>query len=153
MCAIHGTRHGTESVSQAPHRLHGEASRVALGKVRHLDTGLLWIQHHVIRRNLHIHKVAGSDNEREERHPRALTVVQDQGLSPGTENMHSNENMNDDEDNEVTQVEHVRACRVKLTLKDQLMKRAVCCIQDFLTCQGVPKKHSGSWKPLQCKQL
>ncbi|CAK0797196.1 unnamed protein product [Prorocentrum cordatum] len=35
----------------------GIASRVGLGKVRHLDTGLLWLQHHVNRRDLRIKKV------------------------------------------------------------------------------------------------
>ena len=34
----------------------GIASRVGLGKIRHLDTGLLWVQHHV-------YKVAVPENK------------------------------------------------------------------------------------------
>ena len=40
----------------------GIASRVGLGKVRHLDTGLLWLQHHVNRRDLRIKKVHKDEN-------------------------------------------------------------------------------------------
>ena len=80
----------------------GIASRVELGKIRHLDTGLLWVQHHVSRRNVQTHKVAGPENgadigtkdlnaetlvklmkamnfeEMAGRHPRALEIVHDQ---------------------------------------------------------------------------
>ena len=66
--AIHGTRHGTKSRDQAPCNTDitagtGIARMVGLGKIRHLDTGLPWIQRHVSHRNLQIHKVAGPDNE------------------------------------------------------------------------------------------
>ena len=40
----------------------GMASRVGLGKVRHLDTALLWLQHHVNKKKIRIHKEAGSNN-------------------------------------------------------------------------------------------
>ena len=43
--------------------IKGIASRVGLGKIRHLDSGLQWIQHHVSRRNLQVHMVAGSENK------------------------------------------------------------------------------------------
>ena len=64
------------------------------------------------------------------RHPRALTVAHDQGLS--TENMNGNENMNDDDDNEINQDEHGRPGRMKLTFKDQLIKREVMCFSGRL---------------------
>ena len=41
------------------------------------------------------------------RHPQALNVAHDQGLSPGTENTNGNDTM--DEDEEINQVEHGRA--------------------------------------------
>ena len=40
----------------------GIASRVGMGKIRHLDTGLLWLQHHVNRRDLRIKKVHKDKN-------------------------------------------------------------------------------------------
>ena len=43
--------HTNSSVSK------GIASRVELGKIRHLDTGLLWMQHHVSRRNVETRKL------------------------------------------------------------------------------------------------
>ena len=40
----------------------GMATRIGLGKVRHLDTGLLWIQHHVGRQDIRLKKVDGKAN-------------------------------------------------------------------------------------------
>ena len=104
------------------------ASRVGLGRIRYLDTRLLWKQHNVGRRNFHIHKVAGSENkadigmkdvygetltkrmqamqfeEATGRHPRSLKVAHNQGLGPRTEITNGNENMIEDEDSEINQV-------------------------------------------------
>ena len=40
----------------------GTANRLGLGKVRHLDTALLWLQHHLRRGKLWMMKVLGNDN-------------------------------------------------------------------------------------------
>ncbi len=40
----------------------GMASRIGLGKVRHLDTALLWLQHHVNQKKIRLHKEPGSEN-------------------------------------------------------------------------------------------
>ena len=53
-----------------------------------------------------------------ESHSRILEGAHDLGLSPGTENTNGNENMNEDE--EINQFERGR---MKLALKDQLIKR------------------------------
>eukprot|EP00959_Pyramimonas_sp_CCMP1952_P055754 1165123-Pyramimonas_sp.AAC.1 len=37
----------------------GAASRIGLGKVRHLDAALLWMQHQVGKGKIQIHKVGG----------------------------------------------------------------------------------------------
>eukprot|EP00971_Amphidinium_carterae_P239972 4764000-Amphidinium_carterae.1 len=38
------------------------ASRIGLGKVRHLDTALPWLQHHVNKQHISMMKVAGGSN-------------------------------------------------------------------------------------------
>ena len=40
----------------------GIAQRIGLGKVRHLDVALLWLQHHINRQTLRIAKVPGKEN-------------------------------------------------------------------------------------------
>ena len=40
----------------------GICSRIGLGKVRHLDTGLLWIQNHVEKGIIKVKKVKGTEN-------------------------------------------------------------------------------------------
>ena len=40
----------------------GISSRIGLGKIRHLDTALLWLQHHVNENKLCILKVLGDEN-------------------------------------------------------------------------------------------
>ena len=102
------------------------------GKILHLVTMVLSIQHHVGRRNLQIHKVARSEHKADSgtkggnaetltklmkamnleeatvRPTRALKVVLDQGSFSFTEIMNGNKITNDEEDNETTQVEHGR---------------------------------------------
>ena len=87
----------------------GIASRLGLGKIRHLDTGLLWLQHHVRRKVLQLVKTAGSGNpadigtkdlaekdmkrimvklgfqERTGRHPKALCISGGAGSPAPTE--------------------------------------------------------------------
>ena len=53
----------------------GISSRVGLGKIRHLDAGLLWIQHHVSRRNLQIDKAAGSENKAKDVNAETITTL------------------------------------------------------------------------------
>jgi len=48
---------GTDSTASK-----GLCGRAGLGKIRHLDTGLLWIQHHVESRLLRLRKVKGTTN-------------------------------------------------------------------------------------------
>eukprot|EP00973_Karenia_brevis_P074525 10356769-Karenia_brevis.AAC.1 len=38
------------------------ANRLGLGKIRHLDTALLWLQHHFRRGKLWLKKVLGTEN-------------------------------------------------------------------------------------------
>ena len=75
--ASHGTRHETTSLIQAAQRPCREqgTSRVGLGKIRHLDAGLLWIQHHVSRRNLQIDKAAGSENKAKDVNAETITTL------------------------------------------------------------------------------
>ena len=87
----------------------GIASRLGLGKIRHLDTGLLWLQHHVRRKVLQLVKTAGNGNpadigtkdlaekdmkrimvklgfqERTRRHPKALCISGGAGSPAPTE--------------------------------------------------------------------
>ena len=87
----------------------GIASRLGLGKIRHLDTGLLWLQHHVRRKVLQLVKTVGSGNpadigtkdlaekdmkrimvklgfqERTGRHPKALCISGGAGSPAPTE--------------------------------------------------------------------
>ena len=112
----------------------GIASRVGFGKIRHWDAGLQMdtathgsTKHSdpqcgdIGTKDVNVEtpvKLMNAMNfeEMTGRHPRALKVVHDQGL-----NTFGNESM--DEDKEINQVEHGRAGRMKLTLKDQLIKR------------------------------
>ena len=73
------------------------------------------------------------------RHPRALKVTHDQGLSPRTENMTGSENVHDDEDNEINQVEHEGSGRTKLTLKDLMKRELMFHMKDLLKCQGMSR--------------
>ena len=88
----------------------GITGRVGLGKIRHLDCALLWLQHHVAKKHLSIKKVLGTENvadigtkdveekllikfmnkmgftETPGRHPKALTAGgQEDGLNLATE--------------------------------------------------------------------
>ena len=87
----------------------GIASRLGHGKLRHLDTGLLWLQHHVRRKVLQLVKTVGSGNpadigtkdlaekdmkrimdklgfqERTGRHPKALRISGGAGSPAPTE--------------------------------------------------------------------
>ena len=40
----------------------GICGRIGLGKIRHLDVALLWLQHHVNDKRIQLLKVSGSDN-------------------------------------------------------------------------------------------
>ena len=40
----------------------GIAKREGLGRVRHVDVGILWIQQRIVKKQLEIAKVAGSEN-------------------------------------------------------------------------------------------
>eukprot|EP00971_Amphidinium_carterae_P334642 6470035-Amphidinium_carterae.1 len=87
----------------------GIASRIGLGKVRHLDTALLWLQHHVNKQHISMIKVAGGSNvadlgtkdldaqkmclcmkgmgfvELSGKHPKALAVNKGLSQAPGVE--------------------------------------------------------------------
>ena len=65
--AINAPRLRSEHIDPTLHGFRGNqiASRVGLGKLRHLDTCLLWIQHDVNRKNIQVLLVMGSKNKAE----------------------------------------------------------------------------------------
>ena len=104
----------------------GIATRVGLGKVRDLDAALPWTQHHVSRRNLQIHKFAGSENQADigMKGVKVETLLQlmdinelrtndggcarvahDKGLSLGTENVSLDMDGEDENDTDIDHVE------------------------------------------------
>ena len=119
---------GMQSMVRA---IHGTKAESGAAQFDLWTRRLLWIQHHVSRRNPQIHKVAGSEDKadigtkhvtaqtllklmkainNEEtawRQPRALKVAHDTGLSLGTENVNMNgDEQNDGNDND-TGINHV----------------------------------------------